>query len=626
VIVAVVGHVDHGKTALVRALTGVDCDRLPEERARGVTTDLGFAHVYLGQQEVGFIDIPGHERYLPNAIGGIFACTGVLLVVAADEGVRPQTREHLELCRLLEIASVLPVMTKADQIPDALVTTRQNQIADEVAEFVKCKRKPIPVSAHTGQGLEVLRCELARLAQNGRRRGSTRPTRVAIDRAFVLKGTGVVVAGTLRDGVLQRGDRLRLMPSGQAVRVKALQEYGVDRETLTAVTRASVLLSGVSREQVRRGDELFPDGFGCRTTSVLARLCAVNSAAFEKRATPVRFFINSNEVMGVAIPLLREPDGQIVRVSLNSAVTAACEDRFVLCDPATRRVIGGGSILDPRWRRMGGLRQKTRIAARTGGMDELLYTWIHEAAERGVNRRVLAAMAGQSIATIDGALSRLTNVKRIRVLCSTGSDDALWLSEDVFSSIRARAATLFHDTTTHAQSGWMSKATLASRLCRKSSKHGLSVVEALIVDGMLYAEGPLITASEMVQSLRDRCAVILEAFKTARRPEAVQPVRLEVIASAGSLDLASTQEAVEWLCKKGQLHRIASDLYVDESDINQIQQRCQVRAMNRFRVGDFTGMFGLTRKTAIPLLEYLDHLGVTERIGNERVLRAGVEQ
>src|SRR2546430_3313047 len=252
-IVGTAGHIDHGKTALVRALTGIDADRLPEEKRRGITIDIGFAELDLGEVRIGFVDVPGHERFVKNMLAGVHGIDAVALVIAADEGVMPQTREHFDICRLLEVQRGLVVLTKSDLVEDELLTLVQSEAEDLVSGSFLEGAPILAVSARTGNGLEEFRAALREIGENIPSRSSDFVTRLPVDRAFTMKGFGAVVTGTLVSGEIAAGDELELLPAGRHVRARGVQVHGNSVSRAQSGQRTAVNLAGVDAAEVERG-------------------------------------------------------------------------------------------------------------------------------------------------------------------------------------------------------------------------------------------------------------------------------------------------------------------------------------------------------------------------------------
>ncbi|HXF66827.1 MAG TPA: selenocysteine-specific translation elongation factor, partial [Burkholderiales bacterium] len=353
-IVATAGHIDHGKTTLVKALTGVDTDRLPEEKARGISIDLGFAYLPLESGEViGFVDVPGHERFIRNMLAGVCGIDFALLVVAADDGVMPQTVEHLHILDLLGVRRGLAVLTKSDRVPPE----RLAQVRVEVAELLATTRLAgIPVlatSAVTGAGVEELRRALVEAAaQQARRSAEGQYFRLAIDRAFIIAGSGTVVTGTVFNGSVAPGDRLVISPRGTPVRVRALQIRGEPASRAQAGQRCALNLSGADLETVARGDWVLAEPIHAPTQRLDARVTVL---AAETRAlrhwTPLHVHLATADVTArIAIPggaEIAPGASALVQLVLEKPIGALNGDRFILRDQSARRTLGGGVVLDP---------------------------------------------------------------------------------------------------------------------------------------------------------------------------------------------------------------------------------------------------------------------------------------
>jgi selenocysteine-specific elongation factor len=355
-IVGTAGHVDHGKTALVKALTGVDGDRLKEEKARGVTIDLGFAYLpTAGGQVLGFVDVPGHERFVRTMLAGATGIDFALLVVAADEGVKPQTLEHLAIVDLLGVGQGLVVLSKADLATPERLAEVSAQLRPAIAGTVLAANDALPVSAVTGQGLEALRGHLTAAAAALAQRSAETRFRLAVDRAFTLQGVGVVVTGTVLSGAVHVGDQLLVSPSGLPVRVRSLHAQNRPAETGRAGDRCALNLTGpgVSKEAVGRGDIVLDPALHAPADRIDARLRVLGGEAKPiGQWFPVRLHHAATEVGARIVPLGDAPlePGQEgdVQLVLERPIAAALQDRFVLRDVSARRTIGGGRFIDLR--------------------------------------------------------------------------------------------------------------------------------------------------------------------------------------------------------------------------------------------------------------------------------------
>jgi selenocysteine-specific elongation factor len=367
VIVATAGHIDHGKTLLVKRLTGVDTDRLPEEKARGISIDLGFAYLPLPNGGlIGFVDVPGHERFIRNMLAGVCGIDFALLVVAADDGVMPQTMEHLHILDLLNVGRGAAVITKIDRVDDARVHEVSGNVKALLASTGLAEVPVLPVSAMTGSGIEellhLLATEAAALTV---RRSSGRRFRFAVDRAFTIAGSGTVVTGTVFDGVVRTGDKLMLSPAGLPVRVRGLQIRGETATEAQAGQRCALNLSGAGLDAVRRGDWVLDEALHQATQRIDARITVLSAEPHGlEHWTPVHLHLATADVTArVAIrrgESIAPGSAAIVQLVLDKPLSALHGDRFIVRDQSGSRTLGGGTVLDPfapTGRRSGSTRQ-----------------------------------------------------------------------------------------------------------------------------------------------------------------------------------------------------------------------------------------------------------------------------
>jgi len=352
IVVGTAGHIDHGKTALVRALTGIDADRLPEEKRRGITIDIGFADLDLGDVRIGFVDVPGHERFVKNMLAGAHGIDVVALVIAADESVMPQTREHFDICRLLDVRQGLVVLTKKDLVDDELLHLVRSETEELVAGSFLDGAPIIPVSSRTGEGIEELKGTLREIGLEVAARSAEFVVRLPIDRAFTMRGFGAVVTGTLIAGEIAEGDELELLPPARRVRVRGVQVHGAPVPQGIAGQRTAINLSGVDAVAIERGMVLAPVARLRSTQAIDVRVQLLVSAPRPLRSRQrVRVHIGAAEVLARVRVLeagreIKPGEGGLVQLRTEAPIVGVLGDRFILRSYSPQVTIGGGMILD----------------------------------------------------------------------------------------------------------------------------------------------------------------------------------------------------------------------------------------------------------------------------------------
>lgn len=631
VIVGTAGHVDHGKTRLVEALTGIDCDRWEEEKRRGITIDIGFAHFVDGDLQVGFIDVPGHEKFLHNALAGLGGIRLALLVVAADEGIKPQTREHLAVCDLLAIPAAVVALAKAD-----LVTgERLAQVRSDVAALLAATRfagaPTVPVSALAGTGVTELRQALVAAGGEHASEPDDRPARLPVDRAFLVKGRGLVVTGTLAAGAVATGAELAVTPDGGEARVRGLQVHGEERAGAEAGERVALQLVGVELESVPRGAQLVAPGSLVASRRWLADCRLLAEAPRTVRGTvSVRLHLYSEELLGTLRPLAGplEPGGAsgTVEIRLARPLVAARGDRFVLRRPSPALTFGGGAVLDPLWHRHRGARLAAALDGLSGGLPEAARFWVEDAGEAGLGLGDLAARLGWTAAAARSLLDPLVEAQRaIRVDAAHGHGER-WLGIAALRRIEERARRVLGDyfARHRTQAGMPRAAALAALFPGPAAALAQTHLQWLARSGVLEVRGdkiglpgrgPELSGGESKLALQ-----ILAAYEAAGlTPPPPAEVRAALGAKAQILD-----GVVSYLLEQGRLVRLPGDLLIAAAALDELRAELTRMAPERLTVGDFKQRFGLTRKWAIPLLEHLDSIGFTRRVGNDRQLVRGL--
>ncbi|MDQ6892707.1 MAG: selenocysteine-specific translation elongation factor [Acidobacteriota bacterium] len=622
-LVGTAGHIDHGKTALVKALTGIDADRLPEEKRRGITIDLGFAHAEWEGVRVSFVDVPGHERFVKNMLAGAGGIDAVLLVVAADESVMPQTREHFEIVRMLGIRRGVIAVTKADRVTPDLVEVTASDVRDlTVGSFLE-KAPVLPVSARTGEGLPELRRALVALAagQDPEREG--RLVRLPIDRAFSIAGFGPVVTGSLVSGTVSREQKLELLPSRTPVRVRRLEVHGRETAEARAGERVSANLAGVELSELRRGLVLGAPGAFAITTLLTVRVDLLESAPEVSSGDRLSFHHFSAEERARVRPLDAETllpgSSGRAQLRLSAPVAAAPGDRFVLRRLSPVETIGGGVVLDPLWppiRR--GREEAIPLLDRLekGTLPDRIVLWVEQGRDSGAGEEELAARAGRPAEDIRAAAA---------APLARGSIHALRRSPDryVSESTLVRLAGRTHDEMARLLSSGasigVSRRTLLARLLpRETEPRWAEAIEAALVARGVYViageEARPPGRDDLAGPDRDLSARIAEVYRSrGLDPPSLPDVTREIGHKAKVIEgLAG------YLVKKGTLLRLPGGWLISKEAVDGVTAKLRGSGRPSIDVGEFKEMFGLTRRLAIPILEYLDGAKITRRVGDKR--------
>ncbi len=630
VIAGTAGHIDHGKTALVRSLTGVDTDRFKEEKERGITIDIGFANLDLDDgTRVGFVDVPGHERFVKNMLAGIGGIDLVMLVVAADESVMPQTREHLEICSLLHVRHGLTVLTKVDAVDGDLADLAELEVRDYLKGTFLEDSPMVRFSAVTGAGRDTLVQTLGAVASGIEARDASDVFRLPIDRCFTMRGFGTVVTGTLVSGSIGKNEPVVLLPSGQETRIRGVQVHGRAEERARAGQRTALNLQGVDVRDVERGMVLTVPSLVRAASVIDCRLELLASASRPiVRRKRIRFHVGTAEIMGYVRLLGRdrlEPgDSAFAQIRLEEPAVTLPGDRFIIRQYSPMITIGGGEVLEihagkHRLRDPAVVRRLE--ALRAGTVPERLMLMIEDRGLASAGLDALASGAGLLPGTVRGHIDALAEEGRIRLLSTS---PVTVVPEGVYRAAADRAVSAveeFHRTNPLA-AGISREALHRTALDGAPAAVFQSVLDSLVRDGRLE------TAHEIVH-LHGRRASLTAEEESAR--DAIQagfrrhglevPPAADVVAKLG-IDRATVRNVVDFMIRNGALARINEELIVDQGVVDgvigQLRERKATDA--NLSVGDFKELTGVTRKYAIPVLEYFDRIRVTRRNGNSRLI------
>jgi selenocysteine-specific elongation factor len=630
VVVGTAGHIDHGKTSLVKALTGTDTDRLPEEKARGITIDLGFAFLEAGDGvTIEIVDVPGHERFVKNMLAGVGGIDLVMLVIAADEGVMPQTREHLAICQLLRIKTGLVALTKTDLAePDWMDLVREDVRGLLEGTFLAGCRI-LPVSVKTGEGIAELVRALGELARAVPPKATDQTARLPIDRVFTVKGFGTVVTGTLTAGALGVDDRIEVYPRGIQSKVRGLQAHGRGVERATAGQRIAVNLQGVERAAVERGDVLAPPGALLPTRLADATVELLPDAARPlKTRSRVRVHVGTVEAMARVLlvdrPELSPGEAAYGRLRLESPVVALPGDRFVLRSYSPIVTIGGGTLLDvapPRFRRKAPALSTHLRLLEHGAPHEVLEEHLKQAGPAGARGADLRARTPFGPERLRELLDQLTASG-----AAIAVDREWYLHREAGDRLRAQTLGLletFHQDNP-LRTG-ISREELRSRAGHAQERVFAQLLQGLEAEGLVRSERDQVRlASHAIRLSAEQQRVVGAVEGDFRQAGAAPPSPEEALARAG-VKGNERHELFQLLVAERKLVRVRESLYFHADALRDIQERMVSYLRERREIGPagIKDLFGISRKYAIPLLEYFDAQRVTVRQGEVRVLRGG---
>ena len=630
-ILGTAGHIDHGKTSLVKALTGIDTDRLKEEKARGITIELGFAHLELpGGIRFGIVDVPGHEKFVRAMVAGVGGMDIVMLVIAADEGIMLQTREHLDILRLLGVKCGLVALTKRDMVEDEWLELVTEEVREFVADSFLEHAPIIPVSSRTGEGLEELKAVLTSLADEvveKRREGSFR---LPVDRVFTMAGFGTVVTGTLLCGEITLGDELALLPSGREGRVRGIQAHGYKADKGLAGQRLAVNLQGIDLNEAQRGDVVVPRGVFQPTRVVDVRLDYLPSALRElKHRTRVHLHSATYEVPAQVILLdrdtLRQGDSAYVQLRLSAPVLLLSGDSYILRAVSPAITIGGGIVLDPfppRRRRRG---------------EEAVQ--LLESLDSRHHQRIGALIIGQSLLSgisfedilIRSAIPRKAAESALSALLTSGDvvqltrEPRIFLSKASFVTLKqglVNELSLF--LAANPLKDGMGKEELKTRLPKRSDPRFFNpLLSALERDQQVIPERDIVRPAGRAARTIAAAGSLTADIRSFLRQKALEPPTVKEFMERFGCDEKALRGNIALLIQSGDAVRISSELFYASEVLNDLREKLvhHLRDKGEISPPEYRELTGLSRKFLIPLLEYFDSEKVTIRVGDKRVLR-----
>ena len=624
VVIGTAGHIDHGKSSLVHALTGTDPDRLKEEKERGITIELGFAFFDASEDlSLSFVDVPGHERFVKNMLAGVGGIDLVMLVVAADESVMPQTREHFDICRLLSIPRGVIVLTKIDLVDEDLRELASIEARELVAGSFLEGAPVLPVSSKTGEGMDELRSLLVERAAEVPERQVRGAFRMPADRVFSMKGFGTVVTGTVRDGSIRQDAEVEILPRGRKARVRGLQVHGASEPVASAGQRTAVNLQGVDTEDVARGDTLAePERFAA-TLMLDADLDVLPSSPVPiKDLARVHVHVGTSQVLARVRMLgsakkLAPGERGCVQLRLESPVVTARGDRFILRRYSPLETIAGGVVLDafPQKHAVTSAEALARVEALRAADDAAAAAqFVAEAGARGVSELELARRLG-----VDDAVMAAV----VPTLSAVSEGPRLFVAPDVLERIGASTLSEVKafQKKNPLQDG-MPKSELREKVAARAPEAFDFVLGRETAAGRLRAVQDLVATADHRIQMSEEESSARRTLEEAYRRSGYRPQSLSELASETKSDARLLERVQRVLLKDGTLVRIAEGMVFHRDVLDELKSavRAFKAKQERIDVSAFKEMAGVTRKHAIPLLEWLDRERVTRRAGNERVI------
>ncbi|HHW42310.1 selenocysteine-specific translation elongation factor [Desulfofundulus thermobenzoicus] len=634
-IIGTAGHVDHGKTMLVKALTGVDTDRLKEEKERGISIELGFAPLTLpGGRRAGIVDVPGHERFIKNMLAGVGGIDLVLLVIAADEGVMPQTKEHMDIINLLQVERGVVVLTKIDLVDEEWLAL----VREEVAGFLKgttLEGAPVvEVSTITGQGLDELVRTIDRVAAEVRPKPATGQVRLPVDRVFSVTGFGTVATGTLWSGVMKTGDLLDIMPAGISTRIRSLQVHGARVEEARAGQRVAVNLTGVEVEDVPRGSVLAAPGSLLPSHRLDVRLLLIPETRPLKHRARVRLHLGTAEILARVVLLDRDElspgEKTLAQLELEEPAVAARGDRFVIRSYSPMHTIGGGSVIDPVARKHRRMREeviRSLLTREKGTPEELLFQQL-DSRPALFTAAELARAAGLSEDEAGKALSSLSAGGKMREI--PAEKQSYFVSRRVYGEWGEAVRQLLQDYHREfpLREGFPKEELRSRKFPQLNSKQLQFILAAMEKDGLVRVHAQDVSLPDFSPRPGPAQERQVNGLLQLYRESGYQPPSWSEACRQVGLTGPQAGEILQYLLRQGALIRVSDEILFHPVPLQDLRKSLVDFLQERegISVGEARDLWQTSRKYALPLLEYFDRERVTRRVGDKRVLARGLEQ
>jgi selenocysteine-specific elongation factor len=629
-IVGTAGHVDHGKTELVKALTGVNTDRLKEEQQRGISIELGFAPLTLGNgQKVGLVDVPGHEKFIKQMLAGVGGMDLVMLIIAADEGIMPQTQEHLDIINLLQVKKGLIVITKKDLVDEDWLALVTEEVKEAVVDTVLQDAPILACSSITKEGISELKKLLENLCQDAPSKAMSSKVRLPIDRIFSITGFGTVVTGTLWSGKIVLGDTLEVLPEGLTTRIRSLQVHGKKVEEAVAGQRTAANLANIEVSDISRGSVLVTPNTFVPSRYIDVEFHLLKHAEEINNRTRVRVHSGTSEVLGRLVLLDREKilPGQeaFCQLQLEEVLVTAKNDRFVIRSYSPAHTIGGGVVLEPKALRHKRFHEKTLLELETkksGAPDELLMNVILGHKEWLVKRDELIKAANLDIATGEAVIEDLKEQGEIILI---KEDGVTWvMAEENYERLKdgiEKELKIYHAQ--YPLRPGSPKEEIRSRLFPAIQVRLFSsLLNRLAEVGQIKLEKEWIALNTFNAKPNEQTQKILKDINHELSAIPFQPLGLKDIGLRLKLTEQALNEYIRYLVWQEQVVKISEDIYFIKEDIALVKVKLKELGANKkaFQLAEVRDLLNTSRKYVLPLLEYFDQIKFTKRIEDKRII------
>ncbi|MEW5733921.1 MAG: selenocysteine-specific translation elongation factor [Thermodesulfobacteriota bacterium] len=634
IVLGTAGHIDHGKTSLIRALTGVDTDRLKEEKLRGITIELGFASFVLpGGQRIGIVDVPGHEKFVRNMVAGATGIDVVALVIAADEGVMPQTREHLDICSILRVRQGLVVLTKTDMVDPEWLELVTEDVREFVAGTFLAEAPIVPVSSVTGEGLDRLTRTLEEICREVSEPAALSLFRLPVDRVFTMRGFGTVVTGTLTSGKVAVGDSVEIYPTGVKSKVRGLQVHNQSVNEALAGQRTAINFQGLEKEAIERGQVVAYPGSLKPGYMVDVELSLLTTTPRPlKNNARVRFHTGTSEVMAKVVLLDRDEllpgEGAVVQMRLETPVALVRNDRFVIRAYSPVATIGGGGVVSPIARKHKRMRKDVsenlaRLAS--ASPEELAALAVLASEYAGASFAELLIMTNLPEKRLEKILADHLSKK---TLITVDKETRTYLHARTLAGLMDRAEAeikAFHEA--NPIKAGMPKEELKSRIAPfLAAKAFFLLLESLQKENRVLVDQDSVRLAGHSVSLGREQADLTGRVEKDYAASGLTPPTVKELCEKFSAEPKAVKEVLGHLVEKKSLVKVKEDLYFDAAAMAALKERlvAYLREHGEITTPEFKDMTGASRKFVIPLLEWFDSGRVTLRVGDARKLRSGV--